>query len=264
MEPTELVLGSGGARGILILGAAAELQRAGIFARLESYRGTSIGAVLAAGLALGRSPRAMLETAIRRPFEPDIAPGGFGVDTGKGLSVWIRRILRLSKPITLRGMYETTGKNLVICVCNVTRGVPEYWSHATHPDTDLLKALRISCSVPLVFAAVTVNRCLYIDGAVVDPVPVSHERNAMVMAFRPDDARDRTIDTMNDFASALCSMCVNAIQNASGSRTATPRYVLDIDPAGVDPLDFAVDGAGMRAAYASGRKQASNWLKKNV
>ena len=253
MDPTELVLSSGGARGILILGAAAELQRAGIFARIQSYRGTSVGAVLAAGLALGRSPRAMLETAIRRPFEPDIAPGGFGVDTGKGLAVWIRRILRLSKPITLRGMYETTGKNLVICVCNVTRGVPEYWSHATHPETDLLKALRISCSVPLVFAALRVDGCTYVDGAVVDPVPVSDERHAMVIRFRV--SQYRPIETMNDFASALCSMRAS---------TTKPRYALDIDPGGVDPLDFAVDGAGMRAAYASGRKQASNWLKKNV
>jgi len=254
MNPRELVVSSGGARGVLALGAIAELQRAGFLRDITSYAGTSVGAVIAAGLVLGRSPYSMMSVTAKHPIEPDIAPAQFGMDSGKGLVKWIQRVLGLRKAITLADLFSKTGLTLTICVCNLTESVPEYWTHETHPDVSLVKALRISCSVPLVFAAVPHRGKLYVDGAVADVAPVVGDpRKTLTVVF---DSPPRTIDSMEDF--------VGALHEVMASRPSVPRYSISIDPGTVNPLDMAMPPEALRAAYVEGKRQASRWVKKNV
>ena len=255
VHPEDVVLSSGGARGILALGAASELSKAKVFDRATSFCGCSIGAVIAAGLVLGRTPRSMLEVAIKHPLEADIAPSNYGLDSGKGLAKWIRRMLALKQPTTLGQVFQTRRVRLVICVCNVTDRVAEYWSHETHPDMDLVYALRVSCSVPLVFAAVKRNGKMYVDGAVADALPIARPDRTLAIAFAPQ--KPKPIDTIESFVRALRGV-------PSSSLAKKPRFCVDIDPGDVDPLDFTLDADRMRAAYTSGRRQAARWLKKNV
>ena len=254
MYPEDVVLSSGGARGILALGAASELLRAKVFDRAKSFCGCSIGAVIAAGLVLGRTPRSMLEVAIKHPLEADIAPSNYGLDSGKGLAKWIRRMLGLKQPTTLAQVFQTHRVRLVICVCNVTDRVAEYWSHENYPDMDLVYALRVSCSVPLVFAAVKRNGKMYVDGAVADSLPIARPERTLAIAFAPP--KSAPIDTIESF--------VRALRGVPWGHPPKPRFSVDIDPGDVDPLDFTLDPGRMRAAYTSGRRQAARWLKKNV
>jgi hypothetical protein len=253
MNPTHVVVSSGGARGLLALGAISELQRAGFLRDASSFAGTSIGAVIAAGLVLGRSPRRILEVAARRPLEAHVSPAHYGLDSGRGLHAWIRRVLGLRRPITLADVYAQTGKKLTICVCNLTDRKAEYWTHETHPNVSLTVALRISCTVPLVFSAVSFRGKLYVDGAVSNAVPVVDDpKRTLVLKFR---SPPQPIRSMEDFLGAL---------RTSGGSAAPVRYVVDIDPGALDPLHFALGDEAMREAYAQGRQQASRWVKKNV
>lgn len=252
MNVRELVVGSGGVRGAVALGAVHHLTRHGILDRVTVFSGTSIGAVIAAGLVLGISPLRMLRTAIRHPLKPDISPNNFGVDSGKGLVVLIRRMLRLDRRTTFRDVHESTGKTLRVCVCNLTDRNVEYWSHHTHPDTSVLQALRISCSIPLVFAGVDVDGKMYVDGAVADPLPVLSASRTLAIGFR---IKKGTVATMQDFVEAI---------HASRIPPPTPKYFLELDPGDLDPFDFGLDADAMHKAFAEGQTQASNWTKKNV
>lgn len=253
MRPKEVVITSGGSRGIVSLGAAWKLQQEGIFDETHTYAGTSAGAVVAAGLAMGIECPKMLQRALAKPFQPDIRPGRFGLDSGKGLSAFIRRILGLRRPMTLKQLYQHTGKTLRICVCNVTDRCAEYWSHETHPNVDLLKALRISCSVPIMFAAVKMRGKLYVDGAVINCLPVRGnpaDTLAITFAHEPKD-----VDNLEDFIGALCSMRLG---------DPPPRYDVRVDARGIDALDFRLDRRKSREAFQKGQQQASEWIKKNV
>ncbi len=254
MNPKELTISSGGARGVLALGAVHALSKAQALQHVETYSGTSVGAVIAAGLALGVAPGRMLAVAVRHPIQADIKPGRYGLDTGRGLCCWIRRILQLRQKMTLGDVYERTGKKLVVCVCNLSEKKSEYWSHETHPDMSLVKALRISCSIPLVFSAVKHNGHIYVDGAVVQPVPITgNPREAMTIVF---DAPPKPINTMNDFVASLRSVVVHS--------DVCPRYNVVIDPGSVDPLDIGMTADKLQAAYRDGKRQASKWVKKNI
>jgi predicted acylesterase/phospholipase RssA len=251
MMPTEIVIGSGGSRGIIALGAAFHLQKHGYFENATTYSGTSVGAVIAVGLALGIDPRRMLRVASTSPIEPDIAPKNFGVDSGKGLVAWLRRMLRLRGKMTLRDLHEKTGKTVRICVCNVTDRRVEYWTHETRPEMSVLKALRISCSIPLIFSAVMHDTKMFVDGAVVDPLPVHMPDHALAIGFKTT----KPIDTMQDFVDAIQSirMCPRK-----------PRYYVELDPGDLDGFDFSLDAATLKRSFSNGRDQASSWIKKNV
>lgn len=252
MKPTEIVIGSGGSRGILALGAVYHLQKHGYFDDATTYSGTSVGAVIAVGLALGIDPRRMLRVAAAFPIDPDISPKNFGVDSGKGLVAWIRRLLKLRGKLTLQELHDTTGKTVRICVCNLTDRRVEYWTHETHPTISVLKALRISCSIPLIFSAVMHEAKMYVDGAVVDPLPVSIPDRALAIGFKTATTR---VNTMQDFVEAIQSlrMC-----------PAKPRYHLELDPGDLDSFDFSLDAAILKRSFFNGRDQASSWIKKNV
>lgn len=255
MRPKEVVITSGGSRGVVALGAAWKLKQAGIFDDVDTYAGTSVGAVVAAGLALGVECPRMLRRALSRPFEPDIhsQPGRFGLDSGKGLSAFIRRMLGLRQPTTLKQLYDSTGKTLRICVCNVTDRRAEYWSHETHPDMDLVKALRVSCSVPIMFQAVKVDGKLYVDGAVINCLPVrGNPAETLAITFAHSS---RDVDSLEAFVGALCSMRIG---------DPPPRYEVKVTAHDINAFDFQLDRRKSQEAFARGQQQASEWIKKNV
>ena len=236
----------------MILGAAWHLQRQGMFDRATTFGGTSVGAVVAAGLVLGRTCRGMLEIAIRYPMRPDVAFENFGMDSGRGLEAFIRRVLGVRGGLTLKDAHERTGKTLRVCVCNLSKRAPEYWTHETHPDVSLVHALRISCSIPLVFAAVDHEGDLYVDGAVADSVPVARPDDALTVGFL--DHHDEPIRTAEDFVRAL-RVCAHKIPSS--------RYALRLDSVGViDGMNLTPDARTMRSAFAAGSRQASKWTKK--
>lgn len=250
--PAEVCIGSGGPRGTLFLGAASCLQREGYFDAATTFSGASVGAVIAAGLVLGRNCRNMLEIAIKHPIQPDIVPGSFGFDTGKGLAQFIRRLLGLRKKMTLADMFARTGKTLRICVCNVSKKRAEYWTHETHPNVSLVHALRISCSVPFMFSAVRYRGDLFVDGAIADHLPCSCPKNAIAIEL---NTPPKPIDTGVDFVDALRACAI--------PRT-SPAYHVKIDPGHVDPFDFAPTPKDSRTAFDAGKKQAAQWVKKVV
>ena len=253
----ELAISSGGSRGIYALGAAWELQKRGYFESVTVYSGTSVGAVIAAGLALHRSPFAMVRTATRFPLESDMSSPGqnFGLDAGKGLRRFIRRILGLRRRTTLADVYKTTGKTVRICVCNVTDGIPEYWTHITHPDVDLVTALRISCSIPLMFQPVRYASKLYVDGAIVDPLPLLNESKTLAIGF--EYPRSRSLDTMGDF--------IGALRTANRPPPGLPTHqFLQLRCTDLDEFQLVLPPAVLKKCFASGKKQASDWVKKNV
>lgn len=253
----DVVISSGGSRGIYALGAACELQKRGYFESVTMYSGTSVGAVIAAGLVLGRSPLAMARTVMRFPLEFDMTISGhtFGLDPGKGLRTFIRRVLGLRRRMTLADVYETTGKTLRICVCNITDGLPEYWTYVTHPNVDLVTALRISCSIPIMFSPVRYKGKMYVDGALVDPLPVVDGSKTLAIGF--ESPKVRSLETMGDF--------IGALRAANRPSTTLPcRHILKLRCTDIHEYQLVLPPPVLKRCFASGKQQASDWIKKNV
>lgn len=169
-----LALGGGAARGWAHIGVLRALDEAGI--RIDMIAGTSIGA-LVGGCYLAGKLDALEEFARsltkRRIFS--LLDFRFG---GNGLLGGIRLTARMRDH--LEGLTFEDLDRPFICVASEIRTGHEIWLHSG----SLITAMRASYALPGVFEPVKCNNRVLVDGALVNPVPVSvcraHEQPLVV------------------------------------------------------------------------------------
>ena len=158
-----LALGAGAARGWSHIGVVERLQEAGISPSVVA--GTSIGALVGGCFAAGRLPE-LKEFALgltrRRMFTfLDIAWGGSGLITGDKLTALLEAQL---------GEMQFNDLQLpFICIATELMTGHEIWLR----EGPLATAMRGSYALPGVFKPVHRQGKWLIDGAVVNPIPVS-------------------------------------------------------------------------------------------
>jgi NTE family protein len=156
-----LVLAGGGARGLAHLGVLRALREAGH--TFDAVGGTSIGAIIGAGVASGWEIEAMTEI-FRRAF----------VD-GRPLSDWTLPLLALTRGRHAERMLRRTFGLLDIadlrlpyfCVSTRLSG----GGQAVHRHGPLWLWLRASSAIPGVLPPVTHRGEVHVDGALVDNLP---------------------------------------------------------------------------------------------
>ena len=261
------MLSGGGVKGLAALGAVRELRDAGRLGRVSLAVGTSVGAVVAATVALGLDPEDVLRHAQRARYRPrlDISElaHGYGLDSGAGLEAWLRAALGPGAgALTLADVRRARGVALVVCVTDLTTREPVYLGPDTHPDLPLVRALRMTCSIPVLFAAVPEGDSLFVDGALCDNFPVAwtlerHRlRPGQVLGVTYAPPADRSIDTLEQFVVALvgCSMTRHPRQLPAGVHT------LVLDAGAQSPADFGLPPARMRELYDRGAADARAYL----
>ena len=160
-----LVLEGGGVRGFAYAGAFEVLDSLGILENIERVGGTSVGAIQATLLAIGYTPKEMMEVAANIPlkqFNDGFFPGGFsrlkrkfGFYKGENLYSWIEALIAAKTGdanITFRQLYELrlqkNYKELYITGTDLTYRCLRVFSHEAYPEMRIKDALRISFSIP--------------------------------------------------------------------------------------------------------------------
>ena len=161
-----LALGGGAARGFAHIGIIEALVEAGI--DIHCVAGTSMGALVGAGFCSGNFP-AFCETvkSITLPeipslLSPTLSRRGFF--SGRNIVDLIDNTLKIKNVEDLPTPFAAVAVDLL-------QGQP-----VTIRDGSLADALRCSISIPIVFTPVEYGGSLYVDGGIVDPVPVEAVR----------------------------------------------------------------------------------------
>ena len=68
------------------------------------------------------------------------------------------------KNITLKQLYDKTGKLLKIKVFNISKKKSEYICHKTHPNLKVSVSIQMTTCIPLLFKPVKYNENYYLDG----------------------------------------------------------------------------------------------------
>lgn len=263
-----LVLAGGGMKGVSSLGAVCALRRAGALRHVRRVVGTSAGALVAAALVLDRASIKRLKELAERRYVPDIdlsrllLSGSFGLDSGRHLDRWIEALLGPGAPYTFAQIRERHGRDLVVCATDLTNRRAEYFGPDTTPDMDVALALRMSCAIPLYFAAVTHEGRLYVDGAVADNFPLDWAagaygaRGVLGICFGPRQG-DPT-RSLDEYLGALVECGVRR-----PLATPDPR-VLRLHTPAQSAFNFSMCRADLRRLYAAGFRQARDWHKKHA
>jgi NTE family protein len=158
-----LALGGGAARGWAHIGVLRALDEAGI--EISMIAGTSIGALVGGCYLAGKLDQLeeFARSLTRRRFFGllDIRLGGNGIFGGMRLTARMQE--------HLNGMTFDDLPKPFVCVASEIRTGHEIWLSSG----SLITAMRASYALPGVFEPVACNGRILVDGALVNPVPVS-------------------------------------------------------------------------------------------
>ena len=154
-----LVLSGGGARGIAHLGVVKRMQELGISIRAIS--GVSAGAIAGAFLGMGMGPDKILQVAINNAdFHIRRPPFTLGFFSRNNLEKALTKFFPVDSFSVLR-------LPLYVGAVNINTGVTDFFSSG-----ELIRPLIASASIPLIFPAVDINGNQYLDGALLNNLPV--------------------------------------------------------------------------------------------
>lgn len=154
-----LVLSGGGARGFAHLGVIKGLLEHGF--KIEAISGVSAGAVAGALIAAGYQPDKILEIFISTKLYRFLRP-----------SVRLTGLLKMERVENLYDMYlpDTFDKlhiPLTVCTADIQAGKTVFFNQGP-----LVKPIMASCCIPIVFEPLQINGKMYIDGGILNNLPV--------------------------------------------------------------------------------------------
>jgi len=160
-----LVLSGGGARGFAHLGVLQALNESGIFPDILS--GTSAGALAGVLYCDGISPNEILKKMkvsnrldyMRPAFPRD------GLLQISGISKLLELHLKAKK-------FEDLKIPLIVCATDLNNGKAVYFSKG-----NLITSVIASSSIPVLFKPVIINKIYYVDGGVLDNLPIKPIEN---------------------------------------------------------------------------------------
>jgi NTE family protein len=155
-----LVLSGGAARGFAHLGVLKALEEFGM--KPDIISGVSAGAIAGALYADGYTPEEILKIYTNKSFFEfmEITVPKTGIFKATGLKVILKKHLRAET-------FDQLKIPMVITATNLIAGKSEYFHKG-----NLVEAILASSCVPVLFEVVMINKSPYIDGGVMNNMPV--------------------------------------------------------------------------------------------
>ncbi len=182
-----IVLSGGGLHGIMMLGALQNTIDSNIIilSNINMFVGTSVGSIICYLLIIGLYPTEIITNLIKHQEELNTMTIKFSMmklfKLEGGISfTHIQCMLEqitLNKTgtlFTMKSLYERYNKILVCVTFNYTTNQIEYITYENYPDLPCILAIKMSCSIPIVFEKCIYNGNHYIDGGVFDNLAIQY------------------------------------------------------------------------------------------
>lgn len=195
-----LVLGGGGMKGLAHIGALKVLHRYGLVP--DEYIGTSVGSFIAAMAAGGMTPAEIEEVGLNiRP--EDILDYNWialllhrsrarSLYRGKRLHDFIRRTLPVDR-------FDQLMFPLYITSVELDNSREVIWGMPGFTEVPIHDCVVASCSIPGIYPPKKINRYSFVDGSLVDTLPVKvavYNKADLILAvyLEPSDNAPRTVE----------------------------------------------------------------------
>lgn len=276
------LFGGGAIRGAAHVGVLNALKDLNI--ELTTLAGSSVGAMVAALYAVGYSPDELSEVFLSVNFElfRDISLGfnqKFALSKGEIFLEWLRELIERKfygenytkgqcEPVTFKDL----NKNLIIITTNMKDFSCKEFSNFETPDFEVAMAVRISCCMPGLMRAVTLEDELLVDGDLMKGKPMwLLSKNIQNCPDRILEVRlegsfagsdQSPIEYVNGMYTCMTSSETSFISKLYGKRD---RYdYLIIDTGDVVVVDFNYPGEKRQAIIDDGYKQTLSYFKEKI
>lgn len=242
-----LALSGGGARGIAHLGVIKALQEIGI--QFDQIAGTSAGAIAGALFAQGYSPDESLKIIESSSFVRHLRPA------------WNRMgLLRLDTAIDLYKKYiphdsfEGLQIPLHVIAVDLSAGEQVIFEHG-----ELIRPVLASCCLPGIFEPMLINKRQYVDGGVLNNLPVDVIEHKVDFLIGSHCNPFGTVKPIRSMRSVVERSIILAVQSKTKEKFARCRILLEpTDLVGYSPMDISKARELFRIGYQYTRSKAAD------
>ncbi len=160
MKKIGIALSGGGSRAIVHIGILKAIDEAGI--KIDMVTGTSAGAIVGALFCAGYSPDSIMEiireTKLIKYVRPAISFSGL---------LKLETIVSVFEKYLKKNSFEALNIPLIVAATNIRKGTNTFLH-----DGPLIQSVLASCAVPVIFEPIKLNGETYIDGGILNNLPV--------------------------------------------------------------------------------------------
>lgn len=182
-----LLLSGGATRGVVYCGIFKRLQEIGdseendITIDIKTVCCVSVGCIFGLAYVMGYTYKEVQDEVIQKNFTElrDIKIANliskFGIDSGKRIMTWIESIMAkkgFSANTTFAELHARTGIQYIVLATNLHTYEFTTFDYIHTPNMEVVKAIRMSISIPFVFTAETHNGQVHVDGGLVSNYPI--------------------------------------------------------------------------------------------
>lgn len=179
-----LVISGGGLKGLSGLGALTCLIDNEIILYPEIYAGSSVGSVICFLMNIGYCPKDIYNileqidfTKLIKYIEPEnlLIDPCFGLSSPEPILQVVYSFMKkknIKKNITFKELFDITKSKLIITGTCINDVSINYFSADIYPNMPILKAIRISISIPFIFRPYQFDGKLWVDGSCMNNFPI--------------------------------------------------------------------------------------------
>jgi predicted acylesterase/phospholipase RssA len=186
--PCNLVLSGGGLKGLSFCGVFKALEEANLRNSIKNVCTVSIGSMMGLLFVLQYSSADIHDMILDKDFSTLIQLrvshifSKFGCDKGNNIVQWLHNVLSekgLHPNITFKQLYDINNISFTVCATNLNTFSPTFFNARLSPNMPVVKAIRMSISIPVLFTPVKFKGHYYIDGSVSNNFPINFFKDDM-------------------------------------------------------------------------------------
>jgi predicted patatin/cPLA2 family phospholipase len=174
---------------------------------------------------------------------------------------------KIGSLMTMKQLFELTGKNLRIITYNDTKKKSIIIDHISHPDLPCMTALRMSCNIPLLFNKFKYLGDYYLDGFFGENFPlhiVEEGHYALGLCVKPSETKIyNDDDTVLNCINNIFSRTIFNVRDAEKYKDKTKYEIVEIniDEMGQINIIQDINTPGILDLFSCGYKNCETHLK---
>lgn len=271
-----LCVGPGGIKGISFIGALQKLDEEGILKNIKNYSGSSIGGLIITFIAIGYKPIELFEI-----FNIDITKyvkfnyknifNKYGANDCIKIDKIFQIMLEkknIHHNITFIELFNLINKKITITGTNLSDVKPIRFNYINTPHIKVIDALKITYRIPVIFEPYFLDKKIYVDGALLDPLPLeklyeSNNNNNKLGICVYNMNFNRNIDNVFDYIKNIFFSMFEYNKKKVIKKNRKYNF-LNVDDYGNNSFyDFNLTLDQKKILYEGGKKSAEKWLKEN-
>jgi predicted acylesterase/phospholipase RssA len=270
-----LVISGGSVQGIIILGAIQFTVDNFLLNKINTYIGTSVGAICIYLLIIGYTPSEIMAYICTHQITEQLKNinlvSMFNRQGALSFSIIYEQlekmtIEKIGKLITMGDLFVLYKKTFICVTYNKTLDKPELLSHLTYPDMPCLIALRMSSNLPILFEDFKYMGNYYIDGGIVNNFPIDigdtmgNKILGISMCCGTKFASSFSEESMLSYVYKLISVPMNQSVIYRIEKASEKCSIVQLSRNGLNPLNFDLDVRTKLDMFSDGYTQIKKYF----